>query len=69
MLTPTCGFQILFVARQIYEGDHFRRFLAHLNVQEAIKQESLGFLIIYSYSSQSYAKRMPFVRISNFDFA
>ncbi len=43
MLTPTCGFQILFVARQIYEGDHFRRFLAHLNAQEAIEQESLKF--------------------------
>jgi hypothetical protein len=53
MLTPTCGFQILFMARQIYEGDHFRRFLAHLNVQEAIKQESLGFQIFscFSYTS------------------
>jgi hypothetical protein len=45
MLAPTCGFQILFVARQIYEGDHFRRFLAHLNIQEAIKQEILQIYI------------------------
>jgi hypothetical protein len=50
ILNPTCGFQILFVARQIYEGDHFRRFLAHLNAQKAIEQE-----IFSSYSSQGKA--------------
>ncbi len=32
-------------------------------------KEVLDFKFFYSYSSQGYAKKMLFVRISNFDFA